>query len=31
MSAQNLKLFLGNTAPGSVVDLFSSLAASHDR
>lgn len=28
MSAQNLKLFFGSAAPGSVVDLFSSLAAS---
>lgn len=28
MSAQNLKLFFGNAAPGSVVDLFSGFAAS---
>ncbi len=28
LSAQNLRLFFGNTAPGSVVDLFSSFAAS---
>jgi 2-polyprenyl-6-methoxyphenol hydroxylase-like FAD-dependent oxidoreductase len=28
ISAQNLKLFFGNAAPGSVVDLFSSFVAS---
>ncbi|GAB2942733.1 FAD-dependent oxidoreductase [Hafnia psychrotolerans] len=28
LSAQNLRLFFGSTAPGSVVDLFSSLVAS---
>lgn len=28
LSAQNLRLFFGNTAPGSVVDLFSGFAAS---
>ena len=27
MSARNLELFFGNTAPGSVADLFSGLAA----
>ncbi|MEN5083063.1 NAD(P)/FAD-dependent oxidoreductase [Bosea sp. TWI1241] len=27
LSARNLRLFFGNTAPGSVVDLFSSFAA----
>ena len=28
MSTQNLKLFFGNAAPGSVIDLFSSFSAS---